>query len=66
MTAIHLEYLIQGNENDVPRYLRTDRSVKNKKLSLKEVNELINGFWHHRLNASHESQFPVSKICFSF
>ena len=60
LAIILFDFFVQGMEADVPRYLRIDGSVKNRKLSLKEVNELINGFWHHRLNSSHESQFPVS------
>lgn len=57
---VHFDLFVQGTAGDVPRHLRIDGIVKNRKLSLKEVNELINGFWHHRLNSSNEALFPVS------
>ena len=38
--------------------------VKNRKISLKEINELINGFWHHRLQSSVQDSFPVSSFTF--
>lgn len=56
----------EGKENDVPRYLRTEGMVKNRKIDLKEVNELINGFWHHRLQNSVQDSFPLDEDLFYF
>lgn len=52
-------------ENEVPRYLRSEGMMKNRKIAIKEVNELINGFWHHRLQNSVQDSFPVRCCLFS-
>ena len=36
--------------------------IKNRKIPVKEVNELINGFWHHRLQNSVQDSFPVRHV----
>lgn len=46
-------------ESDVPRYLQAEGVVK---LSVKEVNGFINGFWHHRLNSAQDPPFPVGFV----
>jgi len=50
---------------DVPKYLKLDQSkeIKNRRISARELNQLLQGFWQHRLAASsQESQLPV-RMC---
>ena len=42
----------------MPRYLRVEGPVRNRHIQRKEVNELINGFWQHRLTTQDKME-PV-------
>ena len=59
--AIHVFvfFLMKGLDDSIPRYLRSEGVLKNRKLSVKEVNDFINGFWHHRLNSVQDPPFQV-------
>ena len=42
---------LQGKGEDVPRYLRWEGSVPNRRFSQRQVNTLITGFWKHSLTS---------------
>lgn len=39
---------VQGTSTDVPRYLRADGQINNKKMNRQELEELVTGFWEFR------------------
>ncbi len=55
----HSSSVPQGVGEDVPHHLRADGFVRNRKIGRAEVNELVSGFWQHRLTSEETSQ-PVS------
>ena len=49
----------QGRGEDIPRYLRVEGPVKHRHLNQSEANLMINGFWHHRLTSTMETEQMV-------
>ena len=46
----------------MPKYLKVDQSkeIKNRRISARELNQLLQGFWQHRLaTAAQPPQLPV-------
>lgn len=54
----------QGVGENVPRYLKFEGDIKNRHITRSETNELINGFWHHRLTTQEDQ--PVRYISVVF
>ncbi len=59
MAASPFSSIPQGVGEDIPHHLRADGPVRNRKIGRAEVNELVSGFWQHRLTSEETSQ-PVS------
>ena len=47
--------LLQGTNDEVPLYLRTEGSVRNRRIGKDEGSRLISGFWKFRLSSSSEN-----------
>lgn len=55
LRRIDMVILLQGTSDEIPLYLRTEGSIRNRRIGKDEGSRLISGFWKFRLSSSSEN-----------